>query len=327
MELREAYEAGALARGSIAELVDDWLQVKERQGRSPTTLVGYSMWAKRIADRFGTSRASALTGRDVQAWYNALQDGGMSPASIRHAEAVLRAILTFGHKFRELPTVATAKAQRPEHRQQEIVIPTNEEVRRAVDLLRARGEWGRAVELLAHTGLRRGEVCGLRWEDWRGDEITVRHSIVKPTGRPLTVKETKGKRSREVQLDSGAVEILERQREHLGTVGASPWVFPNWRADVDGGVPRTPSSLGTAWTRLRALHGLDHIGLHSLRHWYATTALDAGAPPASVADQLGHAQVSTTLDLYAHSNDEGRRRVAAAIDHQFRIQPPQGETT
>jgi len=68
------------------------------------------------------------------------------------------------------------------------------------------------------------------------------------------------------------------------------------------------------WGRHRAAHDADSVRLHDLRHWYATTALEGGVPLSSVSAQLGHAQTSTTANIYAHATDAGRDRAAATVE-------------
>jgi len=314
IRLRKEDKTGVLSPGSLGELIEDWYRVRVRKGLSPTTLVDYGGWAKVITKRFGNVRAAEITGAMIDAWYSELADAGMKPPTIRHGASILGNILTFGHKKRDLPLIATHRATLPEYRQPEIVKPSNDDVRRLVVMLaELDAEWARCVEMIARTGMRRGEVVGLKWADWRGDTIVVRHSIVKPTGYALTVKETKGKQDRTIALGGGEA-VLERQRAHVDLNGTSPWVFPSWRDDPGGSIPRSPGSLTLAWQRFRKANGFDSINLHHLRHWYASTALSAGVPVHELSPQLGHRQTSTTLDMYAHADEDGLRRGASAID-------------
>mgnify|MGYP003865381353 CR=1 FL=1 len=341
--LRRDLTTGVLGQGTVGKLVDDWLRAKTRQERSPTTMYGYEFWAKRITARFGTVRAETLKGAAIDDWYDDMLAAGKTKATVANAAKHLRMVLMYGNHKQDLPRVATRQATPSIHVAAEIAPPSNDEIARAVAILRAggqssttgrgatkakarmRAEWSRCIELLMATGLRRGEVVGLRWDDW--DElagvVTVRHSVVEPAGKPLSVKETKGKRNRDIELGVTGNDILAEQRDCVAANGSSPWVFPNWRSDAAGSVPRSPGSLNVTWSRFRKEHGLEGIRLHDLRHWYATMAVDSGVPLAVLQGQLGHAQLSTTMNIYVHPTDEGRKLIGSAVDRAFGLSAPE----
>jgi integrase len=291
---------GVPSEGTMAELVHDWLILAERD-RSPSTLKGYRYRAKLIAARFGPKLAAELTATHIDGWYTALMSDGKSASTIHEIHRVFSAILQFGVDKDRLPRAVTRQVTLPEHMRPDITPPTDDAMR-AIFMRLPDVPWGRAVQLLAATGMRRGEVVGLRWDDWGDNIIKVRHSIVELPGGGVAVKEPKGKRTRDVTLGAVGAAILERQRGSTG-----PWVF-------GGNEAARPGWISLHWTRWRDANGAAGVRLHDLRHWYATHALESGASVASVAAQLGHAQTSTTTNIYHARTDAGRQQVAAAID-------------
>jgi integrase len=299
--------------GTIAGLVDDWLEVKRRD-LSPTTVRDYERWAGRIVDRWGRKPAADLTGRDVDRWFTELADGGMEAGTIQHGYRVLRALLRYGYQKRGLPKVATDHCTPPSHQAAEIDPPTTAEVVALV--MGADGAFGNALRILAGTGMRRGEVVGLRWDDLDGQTIVVRHSVIDRKGGGVIVKTTKGKRTRTVLLAGPALPAIDAQVEHAN---GSPWVFPNWMMDVSGQTPMGPNWISGRWGRYRKRHGAESVRLHDLRHWFATTALAQGVEVNVVAAQLGHAQASTTLNIYGHATQAGVERLRVAMGGQLPI--------
>lgn len=292
------------ASGSIAELVADWLALAERD-RSPSTLLAYRRHTKRITGRFGTVQAVDLKASDIDRWYTAQMAAGMTPTNLLHVHRVFAAILRFGYLKGRLSTVETQRVTLPRAKPFEKQIPTDAEVRRIITEL-PDTEWARAVRLFAVTGMRRGEVVGLCWSDWHGNYITVRHSVLELPGGGVHLGETKGKRKRDVLLPAEAQTILAAQQ---AVTGGERFVF-------GGAEPARPGWVSLMWRRWSTGkdRNLGHITPHAFRHWYATYALESGAPLASVAAQLGHAQTSTTLNIYAAKTDAGRQAVADAID-------------
>ncbi len=178
--------------------------------------------------------------------------------------------------------------------------------------------------LLATTGMRRGEVLGLRWSDVDLDEGLLRvgrtlvTTDVQRTGSPGyawgTPKTAKGKRT--VALDDDTVAALRthrlrqaQERLALGDAYADHGLVV---ADAAGG-PIHPKSLSYYFVRESRRAGLPEIRLHDLRHTHATLALRAGVHPRVVQERLGHANVSITLDTYSHVDLAMQAAAAARV--------------
>jgi integrase len=185
--------------------------------------------------------------------------------------------------------------------------------------------------LAATTGMRRGEVCGLRWEDVDLDagELAVKSSHVMVGGK-VVESAPKTKRGRRViALDPATIDVLrawrrQQRRERL-RYGLA------WEDEGDHllthavyftkpprhGVPVRPDWVTMAFRRLVDGSGLPDLNLHGLRHSWATAAYDAGEPLRAVSDHLGHADTSITDRIYIHAvrrvQDATALRVAALI--------------
>jgi integrase len=303
-------------QGTIAELADEWLKHRARR-LSPTTMGPYRQIAAAIVARFGRLQARDLTGRHIDDWYADLEAGGMSPETLGHWHAVLRAMLRQGEKWDMVDHVATRKASPPQARQKAVRAPTVAAVQLLLD--QARGDLRALLRLKAATGMRRGEMCGLRWSDVAGDRVRVVRAVVEPRGGGLVVKEPKTEQSKRIiRIDPDTVAVLAGHRatleEQARQVGAEldpdAYVFPNLVGDPTGRTPRAPSWVSREWARLR---GDAPIRLHDLRHWHATQLLAAGRSPAAVAERLGHSKVTTTLNIYSHAVERDDEQAAELI--------------
>ena len=156
--------------------------------------------------------------------------------------------------------------------------------------------------LTIHTGLRIGETCGLKWGDidFRGRFLTVQRSVDRVHKKVLRPKNGK---SRRVDISDELLDELTRLKRHRkeeylrkGQNTIPEWVFVNNKGDwLDGDVIREGP-----FHRVLEKAGLRHLRLHDMRHTYASLLLTAGTPIAYISEQMGHASIQLTVNLYGH---------------------------
>ena len=211
-------------------------------------------------------------------------------------------------------------------------IPTPELVSQLLDEARAsrNPENHVAFRLLAATGARRGEVCALRWAsvDFERSRIEIRAAMSQLMSGEVREKDPKTHQIRQVGIDQTTLrmlaEHLEWQKqlsEELGAVlAADAFVLADFTVDPSGLASIRPDRLSQAWRRIRErVPGAEDLRLHDLRHWYASTQLDAGEPLPAVAARIGD-HVETLAKVYAHKGQRGDHEAAehlsALIDSQ-----------
>jgi len=173
------------------------------------------------------------------------------------------------------------------------------------------------------TGLRRGELLGLRWSDIEiGTGETSVQRTLEQTSEGLRFKEPKTqKASRTVMMPAIAVEALKahkvQQAEHRLMLGPAyedhGLVFAR-----DDGLPWPPDTFSTAFAALIRRSGLPHVRFHDLRHSHASQLLRQGVHPKVVSERLGHSTVKTTLDIYSHVVPGMQLDAAIGIDRAMR---------
>lgn len=298
---------GAGSRATLAELLERWWEHKAGS-LSPTTAREH----QRLIDRrrrpdLGRRRLDSITAADLDGYYLRLQQrDNLAPSSVRQVHAVLRGALGQAVKWRWLPTNPARDATLPKARKAEIEPPSIEAVRALLRLAEEHSmEFGMLVRLAALLGTRRGELCGLRWRDIDLDAATlrVRTGIVDVAGTTIE-KDTKTHATRPISIDAGTVTLLRSYhqkvlaRATLCGVELAPdaFVLSEW---PDGSKPYRPDKATVRFRSLRAKVGLDDARLHDLRHFVATQMIGAGHDIRTVAGRLGHAQPSTTLNIYS----------------------------
>src|ERR671920_1174067 len=259
-----------------------------------------------IKPSLGRVGLKKLTPAHVRGLYSEKLDSGLAPATVRKIHSTLHKALSQAVSDGLIPrNAADVKAPRPAP---EEMRPLSEgEACTFLDVARASGDRFEPLYVLAiTTGLRRGELLGLRWEDVDLERGTLRvgRSLVREEGRH-TVGETKTRRGRrQVNLTPRTVNALKAHRKRqleermrlAETYKDRGLVF-----STSVGTPVNPENLvNRSFKPLLKKAGLPKIRFHNLRHTCATLLLSRGVHPKLVQELLGHATIAMTLDTYSH---------------------------
>ena len=159
------------------------------------------------------------------------------------------------------------------------------------------------------TGLRRGEICGLRWEDF--DETTGRLKVARTVqmrkGGNLTWGDTKTETgTRTIQLPPSTAKRLSDRHKTI----SGEWIFPNL---YTAGLPMNPNTAYKRMKELLEIAKLPSIRFHDLRHTFATHALTSGVDAKTLSRILGHTNASFTLDTYTHVTTDMQKRASNIV--------------
>jgi len=295
---------------TVGEYLAEWFSTA-RPSLRPTTARGYEQSIVRLTSQLGRQRLQVLTPMQVQRCYTDLLESGgrdgrpLAPKTVRHAHVVLRKAIGDAERMGLVSRNAAAAARPPSGEHTEMTTWSSEDLRDFFSAVEGH-PYEIGFRLLAATGLRRGEVLGLRWRDVDFDlaQISVANTITE-VGADVVMGPPKTARSRrQVYLDRRTLAELRthRQRQREARLAAGP----AWDSDHDwvltdelGGYVR-PQTISYVWRVLMEQLDVPTIRLHDLRHTHATLALKAGVHPKVVSERLGHATVGITLDLYSH---------------------------
>lgn len=168
------------------------------------------------------------------------------------------------------------------------------------------------------TGMRHGEILGLRWQDIEDDVITIRQSVINVKGAQYEVSTPKTKRGiRRVVIDPTTLDMLNEHRrrqdgERLAAEDAwreSGLVFTNELGDM-----LVPRNFDRVWYTLLRKSGNPKIRFHDLRHLHVSLLVRRGLDPRTVADRVGHTDPAFTLKQYSHMFESQRRAAAVGLD-------------
>ncbi len=311
---------------TVKELCDDWLA--SLHNARPTTINGYAYCLAPLYEQYSHLAAQKLTRPELDKLLIALRDGGTttahghtrrawSPRSLNAAIDAWRLVLAYGCDRRDLAHNVAASMKKVPRARREMQTYTPDEIRlvlRAADKERNGHLW-----YLALSGLRRGEIAGLKWSDvdFETGAITIARNRVQLGAATVVENEPKTQSScRILPLDEGLISVLKRassryaqEKLALGAAHAdSGYVAVN-----EAGEPYTPGALTNMWHRLTTAAGVRPIRLHDARHSCGTALHLRGVPMAVIAKWLGHADASITARIYAHSQDDALRAAGATL--------------
>lgn len=301
----------APANLSLEAFFEDWLRHTRSHVR-PTTWKAYEANARlHILPRIGRKKLTRLGVRDVRLMLDEIRAQGAGVRTVQYVHATLRAAME--HAYREdLVSRNVVKLVRVESPRPRVKEPLSADEARqllaATDNDRNHALWTTMLML----GLRRSEICGLRWDDVDLNQRTLKvaQSVQRVDGK-LRELPTKTRRStRTIPLPARVFAALGKHREE--TRGEGVYVFGTRR-----GTPLEPRNLTRVWTKLCESQGMRQVPLHGLRHTCVSLLLQQGVHPRTVMEIVGHSAIEMTMNVYGHTNLETQRRALDDLDRSL----------
>jgi integrase len=317
-------ENGGFAEADIKKLtVSDYLTrwVSSLEGSvKPTTRQRYADLLKNhVQPTIGRVQLAKLTPLDVQKLYADKLKGGLSPTTVSLIHNILHHALKQAVRWGLLTRNVTEAVDPPREATPEY-ITWNQQQAAAFLAVADEHELAALWRLALLTGMRRGEMLGLKWEDLDLGKglLAVKRTLSRGTGGAYTFgtpKTAHGRRS--IALPRSAVESLQKhrlQQLERRLESDTPYhdqglVFAN-----EMGEPLHPNSVAYQFKRLISQAGVPVIRIHDLRHTSATLMLANNVHPKIVQERLGHANISMTLDRYSHVTMDMQRDAADRLD-------------
>jgi integrase len=333
------------AKMPLKEFLERWLADCAKLKVAPKTFERYAEIVRtHLVPALGQYQLCKLQPLDIQRYYaEALQSGrrdgkgGLAPMTVLHHHRLLRSALQQAVRWGLLQRnpADAVEAPRPEHKEMEAL--DAEGTAHLLDSAQG-GRLYLPVLLAVTTGMRLGEILGVRWQDvdLEAATLSVRQAI-QQTRDGITFKQPKTQKSRRVvKLPSVVVEALrqhQRRQEQIRSLLGTSFHDHGLVLPQDDGKPWPPRSLSKSFEHLAERAGVPQIRFHDLRHSHASQLLKLGVHAKVVSERLGHARVATTLDIYSHVlpglQEEAAKRVDAALraamgDPPQPPQPPAG---
>ena len=306
---------------TLGEWLDKWLNEYMLFTIRESTWKAYETTVRlHIKPYLGDKQIAFVTTADVQRMYNKLKKSGRSEAHpihghklsdsyVRKIHMMLHEAMDTAVKERLIVKNPTNGTTIPKTNYPPKQILTDAQLEKFIAVVMQDELWRDFFYTELTTGLRLGEICGLRWQDFeeKTGRLHIRRSVHKRKGGGVRVGETKTETgTRTILLPPSTVEILKARKKQ----SYSNWIFHN------PVVPEVPMDPSAAYKRLKTLlrHAeLPPIRFHDLRHTFATHALTSGVDAKTLSTILGHTNASFTLDTYTHMTTDMHRKAATVV--------------
>ena len=334
-KLQEAIEMPAPDQPKPGVLLGDWLdlwyQSYKKPNLRPNTQMSYERRIyQHIIPALGNTQLDKLTTKDIQQFYTKLKQSGrllrtelygkgLSDQTIRGIHTTLHAALDKAVAEKLLFRNPADGCRLPPAKAREMQVLTPEEIQRLLIQAKEDGCFELLLLELA-TGLRRGEMLALQWDDlnFRTGELRVERQVHRVNGE-LVVSPPKTKAAnRSVILPNPVLSVLGEYRKNVN----SRWMFPS---PVSEDSPRDPAAVRKRLQTVLERAECKKVRFHDLRHVFCTNCLEHGMDIKTLSTIIGHVSSSTTLDIYAHVTDEMRWTAAVKIDQGIGKADPQTE--
>ena len=307
----------------FGEWMDFWYQNFCKPALRETTRASYeTLIYGHIIPGIGQIPLNRLTQNDLQQFYVKLKKSGrrqhvatqgaeLSDRMVRTCHARIRSSLEKAIIEQLITRDPSNGCKLPPKKSKEMKVLTPSEISRF--LARAKEEGYYEMFLLElSTGMRRGELLGLKWSDisFINGSLKISRQVV-TAGDQIIVQTPKTKTSvRTVVLPPYMLEILKEMKKNK----TCEWIFPS---PVREGEPRNPTAVLKRFKLILERSGCKDIRFHDLRHTFATMALENGMDVKTLSDMIGHISAETTLNIYSHITDTMRAQASVKIDRKI----------
>lgn len=308
------------------------IKLKEERGAKHSTITSYKDLAARVTPVIGHIRLKDLRPDHLNDLYTSLAQEGqnkrtggkLSAKSILEHHRLISAVLEQAVKEGLIPFNVASRATLPKVERKEVNYFQPEQVadiREALELEPIK--WKTLVHMLLITGARRGEILGLKWPevDFDRNQIHICNNILYSPDRGIYEDTPKTATSnRYVTLPAETMQLLRQyrawQNEERLRLGEY-YQYQGFLFTQENGDPMHPDSVTSWLSKFSKRHNLPHINPHAFRHTMASMLYFNGVDSVSISKRLGHAQVSTTADIYAHVMAEADQKNADILADIF----------
>ncbi|ABY95867.1 MULTISPECIES: site-specific integrase [Thermoanaerobacter] len=293
---------------TLGQFLNKWYETHCELKLAPKTLKSYKELIELYFKPYlGDIELTKLKPVMIQNYYNKLKELGLSDTTINYHHRVLKSALKKAVVWQLISKNPCDYVEPPKKNKNEITVWSINDVKKAKEIFKDTPIYLHFM-LALYTGMRIGEICGLKWEDidFNNKTCTVKRQYQQVGGKEI-IKEPKSETSiRVIPLHSDVIEVLKEEKKKqlqnrmlLGEKYNKK--YEGYISVWEDGRMKTPEYVSKKFSKiLKAYPELPQIRFHDLRHSCASFLVQAGVPMKVVSEILGHSQIGITMDLYSH---------------------------
>ena len=321
-ERRTSLETGSFSgkkKLTVGAYLQDWLETYAVTNCTAKTVQGYKQSINCYTGPVSGITLQKLDATHIQPIYAGMIKRGLSNRSVDALHKALSIAFNTAVKQGTIKRNILDAVIAPKVIKKEVEVWDTETRAKAMKILRE-SQYGDFYQLGLMTGMRRGELAGLKWAsvNLASKHLQVVNTLQRITGQGLMNGQPKTERSRRsIALSPDTVSLLHEIRGKQMTQQlqvADAWTDSGYVFTHPDGMPIDPNLATRAFKKVVATSGLPKLTIHGLRHTHATILLEQGVNPKVVSERLGHASVATTMDIYSHVLPDMQEKAALAID-------------
>lgn len=301
-------------RVTVRQFLTAWQEDTLRGTVRASSYIRYARDLGHVTRVLGHLQLAKISPAAVQMMITQLEGEGIALTTRRGAIDLLRRAFKQAIKWGMVATNPAMVVDRPKISRAAMRVWDADQVARFLQAAQATRPRSYALYQLAlATGMRKGELLALQWEDvdLKRGALAIKRILSEVNGQMMISEPKTAAGRRRIELPARVVEALRRHRELMLAEGhPGPWVFPGERL----GKPQFKSVVDADFHAITAAAGVPRLRFHDLRHTAATLLLLLGEHPKVVQERLGHSRVSLTLDVYSHVLPSMQRGAADKLD-------------
>lgn len=315
---------------TLGEWLDRWLHDYKKGSLRSNTWEGYkTLIDTHIKPALGWAQLSKVQGAMLQHFYNEKLTGGrkdgkggLSTRYVRYMHSIIRSALQQAVIDNLISRNAADSTTPPTVKTKDMEPLSENQVQQFLATVE-KDRLYPAYTLAVATGMRRGELLGLKWDciDLVNGFVTVRRQLLSSNSGPMLEEDLKTKSSRRsIPISANIVRLL---KSHKSTQAQEKLLLGDAYQDQglvfarEDGAPLEPREFTKRFQRLLEKAGLPQARFHDLRHTHASLLLAKGVHPKVVQERLGHSSITMTLDLYSHVAQGLQEQAAQKLDNLF----------
>ncbi|MBM7702850.1 tyrosine-type recombinase/integrase [Metabacillus iocasae] len=303
------------------DYLDDWFLTKQNSIGVQTTKVYKAYLQGRIVPELGNYKLSKLSTIQIQSFINRLSEEGLSSSTIKKIHEIIRNSLEHAVDFELVPKNVALKVKLPKANKKEMTVWNEDEVNQFLKVAREDPSYI-VFHLALTTGMRQGEVLGLRWKDVDLEKGLIRiKQTLSHDGKEMMSGAKTQSSLRAINLSEVTIRALKtrkltvsKEKLSLGTIYEDFDLI----ACTQHGTPFNPANVRRTFNRLIKLADVPKIRFHDLRHTHATLLLSKGVNVKVISERLGHSNIKVTLDTYSHVLPTMQEEVARKLDEMIK---------